>query len=164
MTVTNLLIGVLVVGLLIYRQFQKRPVRSDFRLPLILAIIGIFELVSFLKKNHLDGTIALALLGSLVLAGVFGGLRALTTRVWIEDGQAWRQGGVLTSVLWIITVAAHLGYDYLVDKHSNLGNDTILLYLAVSFAIQRVILQARVQRLPGGPTAQSAGDRDHAAR
>ena len=35
MTVTNLLLGILVVGLLIYRQWAARPVQDDFR-PVIL--------------------------------------------------------------------------------------------------------------------------------
>jgi hypothetical protein len=36
--ILNLLIGVAVLGLLITRQLQPRPVRSSFRLPLILGI------------------------------------------------------------------------------------------------------------------------------
>jgi hypothetical protein len=148
MTATNVAVGILVLGLLIYRQLIARPVRGDFRVPLILAIIGVIELYSFLKNHHLDAAIAAALAGSLALAAVFGAGRALTTRVWIRNGQAWRQGNWFTGVQWVVALAAHLGYDQLVYKNSSLGNVTILLYLAVSFAVQRAILQARAQRLP----------------
>jgi len=66
----------------------------------------------------------------------------------VRDGRAWQQGNWITALLWIIGLAAHLGYDALVYKSSALGNVTILLYLAVSLAVQRVILQTRADRLP----------------
>jgi hypothetical protein len=40
--------------------------------------------------------------------------RVRTTRVWVRGGQAWRQGNLLTAVLWLATLAVHLGYDRLV--------------------------------------------------
>jgi hypothetical protein len=40
-TTVNLLIGLAVLALLVYRQLQVRPVRANFRLPLILAVIGV---------------------------------------------------------------------------------------------------------------------------
>jgi hypothetical protein len=149
MTATNLVIGVLVLGLVIYRQLIVRPVRDNFRVPLIIGIIGVVELYSFLKDHHHEnGTIAAGLVGSLVLAAVFGAVRAMTTKVWIRDGRAWQQGNWLTAVLWVIGLGAHLSYDALVYKSSALGNVTILVYLAVTLAVQRVILQTRADRLP----------------
>jgi hypothetical protein len=44
-----------------------------------------------------------------VLAAVFGAIRAATTHVWLEGGQPWRQGNWLTAVLWVVSIAAHLG-------------------------------------------------------
>jgi hypothetical protein len=51
--------------------------------------------------------------------------------------------------LWIVALAVHLGYDSLVAGHGrdNVGAATIVLYLAVSLAIQRVIVRLRAQRL-----------------
>jgi hypothetical protein len=148
MNETDLVLGILVLGLLIYRQFIARPVRDAFRLPLILAVIGIVGLISFLKGKNVDGALMAGLVGSLVLAAVFGGIRAMFTKVWIQDGRAWRKGGVIGAVLWVVTLAVHLGYDQLVYSHSQLGNATILLYLAVSLVVQGLILEARAQRLP----------------
>ncbi len=151
-TLVYLLIGVAVLGLLIYRNLMARPVRqANQRLYLILGIIGIVETVEFMQKNHVDATIATAALaGSLVLAAVFGALRAFTVRVWMKDGQPWSQGNVLTAVLWVIALGAHLGYDALIghDKGvGDIGTATVLLYLVVSLAVQRFIIVARAAKL-----------------
>jgi hypothetical protein len=122
------------------------------RLPLILAIIGVVELVRFLDKGHHGTSVVVALAGSLVIAAVFGAIRAATTHVWVDRGQAWRQGNWLTAVLWIVSLAAHLGYDYLVGgkgSQAGLGSASLLLYLGVTFTVQRLILQARAQRIAG---------------
>lgn len=148
MDISSLLLGIVVLGLLIWRQLVARPVRDGFRVPLILGIIGVVELISFVKGKHVTGTLAAGLAGSLVLAAVFGAARAVVTKVWIQDGRAWRRGGWLAALLWVLALAAHLGYDQLVYSRSSLGEVTILLYLAVSLLIQGVILQARAQRLP----------------
>jgi len=152
-TTVNLLIGIAVLALLVYRQLQVRPVRANFRLPLILAVIGVIELTQFLKHEHHTGTVIAALAGSLVLAAITGAVRAVTVHVWIDAGRALRQGTWLTAVLWIVSLGLHLGYDYLVDGKGDmagLGSASLTLYFAVTYAIQRVILQARAQRISTG--------------
>jgi hypothetical protein len=42
---------------------------------------------------------AAALAGSLVIAAIFGAIRAASVRVWMEGGQGWRQGDWLTALL-----------------------------------------------------------------
>jgi len=77
-------------------------------------------------------------------------IRAATVRVWVDGGQAWRQGSWLTAVLWIVSLGAHLGYDYLVEgkgAKAGLGSASLLLYFGVTFTIQRLILMARAQRI-----------------
>ena len=55
-------------------------------------------------------------------------------------------------MLWILSLAAHLGYDQLVAGHitgkngGNVGDATVLLYLVVSLTIQRYVLLNRVAR------------------
>ncbi len=161
-TVLDLVIGVTVLGLLIYRQLRARPVRAAQRLMLILALIGLIEAGQDLHKLHAGSVAIVALAGSLVLAAVFGAVRAATVRIWLQDGQAWSQGSLVTAALWVAALAAHLGYDYLVGQHKdigNLGSATIVLYLAITLAVQRLIVVARAQRLgpaaygsPGGAT------------
>ncbi len=55
----------------------------------------------------------------------------------------------MTASLWIVALAVHLGYDALVAGHGrdNVGAATIVLYLAVSLAIQRLIVRLRAERL-----------------
>ena len=159
-TTVNLLIGLAVLALLVYRQLQVRPVRANFRLPLILAVIGVIQLSQFLKTDHHTGTVFAALAGSLVLAAITGAIRAMTVRVWIQAGQALRQGTWITAVLWVVSLGVHLGYDYLVDgkgPQSGLGTASLTLYFAVTYTIQRFILQAKAQRIADGP-GQDPGD------
>jgi hypothetical protein len=161
---TNLIIGVVVLVLFLSLQLATRRLSESYRLPIILGVIGIVELANFLKGHpNNDGGIAEALVGSLVIAAVFGAVRALTVRVWRENGQLLRKGTWLTAVLWILSLAAHLGYDDLVAGHitgkngGNVGDATLLLYLVVTLTIQRFVLLNRVARqeasgqIPAGP-------------
>jgi hypothetical protein len=157
-TLTYLVIGVAVLGLLIYRQLVARPVRANQRLVLILIVIGLVEAVDYLQKLHAGTAAVIALVGSLVLAAVFGAARAATVKIWMQDGQAWVKGNLLTAVLWILALGAHLGYDYLISQHKDigsLGDATVLLYLAVSLAVQRVIVGFRAERLAPAPAGRA---------
>jgi hypothetical protein len=149
-TAADLVIGVLVLGLVIYRQVIPRPVKANMRIVLILGVVGAVQAYQFLKGQHIDAVIIAELAGSLVLAAVFGFARAATVRLSFRQGQWWSQGNWLTGVLWVLSLAAHLGFDALVSGnhgHESLGQATILLYLAVTYAMQRLVVQARCQRL-----------------
>jgi len=149
--VLDIILGVAVLALLIYRQLSTRPVNaSPLRLIAILLIIGVLQTIQFLNKNHSHPLTYVALLGSLVLAAIFGALRASTVRIWRQDNQAWSKGTWLTAVLWIASLAAHLGYDILVAHGPgarSLGTATIVLYLSVSLGFQRILIQQRANRL-----------------
>ncbi len=152
--ITNLVIGVVVLVWVVSRQLTTRRLRENYRLPIILGVIGIVQFATFLKGNpRRDGAIAAAVAGSLVIAAAFGVARAVTVRVWRQDGQLLRRGTWLTAGLWVLAFAAHLGYDYLVagdvtgKNGANVGNATILLYLVVSLAIQQIIMLNRAARL-----------------
>ena len=151
MTAASLLIGVLVLGLVIWRQLIPRRVRSNMRIVLVLAVIGLIQTGQYLHGRHLDATLIAEILGSLVLAGLFGLARAATVKLFLRDGQWWSRGSWVTAILWVVSVAAHLGFDYLVGGHgtgsTSFGNATLLLYLAVTFAVQRMVVIARSQRM-----------------
>lgn len=150
----NLVIGAAVLALMLYRQLITRKLGENYRLSVVLAVIGVAQFATFLKGHpHGDGKVAMAVIGSLMIAGVFGAGRALTVRVWRADGgQPLRKGTWLTAVLWIAGLAAHLGFDYLVAGHvngtngGNVGDATIVLYLVVTLTIQQYVLLARVRR------------------
>jgi hypothetical protein len=149
--VLEIVLGVVVLGLLIYRQLSARPVNATgLRLVVILAVIGVAETAGYLQKYHSGTATYAALAGSLVLAAIFGLLRAATVRIWLQAGQAWSKGNWLTALLWIVALGAHLGYDALVARghgSNDVGTATVVLYLAVSLGVQRLVAQHRASRL-----------------
>jgi hypothetical protein len=150
MQVVDLLLGILVLVYIVVRQVRARPVRSfNPRVPLILGVIGVVELVSFLKADHDKVAVVASLAGSLVLAAVLGAVRAGTVRIWSDGGAAWSRGTWITAALWVVSLAVHLGYDYVLtgQDERGLGSASILLYLAVTFAVQRLIVSYRAERL-----------------
>ena len=151
--VVSLVIGLAVLALVLYRQLATRRLTESYRISLILTVIGAVQFADFLKGHPGNPAgITAAVVGSLVLAGAFGVARAITVRVWRQDGQLMRKGTWITAVLWIVAVAAHYGYDDLVAGHitgkngSNVGNATVLLYLVISLTVQQFVLLARVKR------------------
>lgn len=93
--VVDLLIGAAVLVLVLFRQLQARPVNDNMRLPLILGIVGVAELVQFLQHRPHGPAVVVALAGSVAIAAIFGAIRAASVRVWVDGGQAWRQGNWL---------------------------------------------------------------------
>lgn len=161
-TALDLVIGLVVFGLLVFRQLQSRPVRGNERLLMILLVVGLVETAYGLEKVHTGPATVAALTGSLVLAAIFGALRAFTVRIWIQGGQPWVRGSLLTAALWVVALAAHLGYDYLVGQHKSLaqlGTATLLLYLVASLGVQRLVVAYRVQRLDPAGLASPFGSR-----
>jgi len=153
--ITDIVLGAAVLALLIYRQLAARPVNaSALRILAILGVIGVVQTAQFLGQHHSGMVTYAAIAGSLLIAAVFGAVRAATVRIWLQNGQAWSRGNWLTACLWVAAVAAHLGYDALVaDGHgdSGLGSATVVLYLAISLGFQRVIVQQRASRLVAAP-------------
>ncbi len=150
MNITEIVIGVAVVILLLARQVQKRSVREDSRplIFLVLAVIGLLEAGQYLKANPVNSEAILLSVASLVLAAVFGVIRAYTVRLWRENGQLFRQGNVLTVLLWIVAIAIHLGGDTLIDSAAKgLSTATLLLYLAVTLGVQQMVVRYRATRL-----------------
>jgi hypothetical protein len=166
----SIVIGVIALAWLLTRQIRARPLSESYTVPVILAVVGLAEFAAFLMgggqqfasflKGHRsfttipDGkTILIAVAGSLVLAVVTGAIRAPTVRLWRQDGQYWRQGTWVTLTLWIVSLAAHLGYDALIAHGTGqaaIGDSTLLLFFAVSLTAQRVLLTSRARRIPRG--------------
>ena len=51
-TIVSILVGVAIAALLVVRQLRAQPVNANFRLPLILGIIGLIEVTNYLGKVH----------------------------------------------------------------------------------------------------------------
>jgi hypothetical protein len=167
---TSTFIGLAVLALILVNQLRARPLDNSPVLPLILAVIGLLEFgvlfeggvdqfQAVVKGQHAfvfpsdTRKLLIALTGSLVLAAIGAGVRVPTFRLWRQDGRVWRKGRMVTAVLWIASLGAHLGYDAWVGRDSDLaqlGSVTMLLYFAITLGIQRLFLGARASRLRNG--------------
>lgn len=148
--VTEIVIGVAVVVLLLARQLQKRSVREDSRplIFLILAVVGLVEAGQFVKSHPVGSEAILLTVGSLVLAAIFGVIRAFTVRLWRENGQLFRKGNALTILLWLVSIGIHFGGDALIDSSAKgLSSSTLLLYLAVTLGVQQIVVRYRATQL-----------------
>ncbi|EWM16816.1 DUF1453 family protein [Kutzneria sp. 744] len=148
----NVLVGLAVLALLLWRQLQPRRVREDgaMRLTVILLVVGVFQAYPVLSGHPPTTVVVLLLLAGLVSGAVFGTLRAYTTKLWIQDNEVWRRGTWVTLVLWLVAVGLHFGIDYLSEQQgapAGLGSSTIVLYLAVTLGIQRFITQQRAVKV-----------------
>ena len=162
-TAANLLLIAAAVVWILARQVQRARVKPRLLLaaPLILAYFGIRSLPA--STWHRSADLGLLALSAAVSIGL-GVWRGQTIRVWREaDGTWWRQGSVLTLVLWGVLIVAR-GLLYGLDaalghrEASDLG--AILLALAFSFAAQNAVTAARMngaQPLQESPPAEQAG-------
>jgi hypothetical protein len=148
-------IGLAVIGWLLYRQLTPRLVKTDGggRMLLILAVVGIVQLAQFVQTSGWVGGFGIGLLVvSLVLAAVFATVRAYSVRIWLAaDGAWWRRGNALTLVLWLLSIGSHFGVDVLAVKLAGPGSDvqgigdaSLVLYIAVSLGLQNLLVARRV--------------------
>lgn len=161
-TVADLLLLAAAVVWVLARQVQLARVKPRLLVlaPLVLAFFGIRSLPPSTWRVPAD----LALLAvSAALSVGLGVWRGQTIRVWRNaDGTWWRQGSMLTLVLWGVLIAAR-GVLYGVDvaaghrEASDLG--AVLVTLALSFAAQNTVTALRIngaQPLPAGQPAEPA--------
>lgn len=161
-TVADLLLVAAAVVWVLARQVQLARVKPRLLVlaPLVLAFFGIRSLPASTWRVPAD----LALLAvSAALSVGLGVWRGQTIRVWRSaDGTWWRQGSMLTLVLWGVLIAAR-GVLYGVDvaagrrEASDLG--AVLVTLALSFAAQNTVTALRMngaQPLPAGQPAEPA--------
>jgi hypothetical protein len=171
---TSILVGILVLGWVLYRQLTPRRVRSDGgnRMLLILGVVGVVQLVEFLQRTDVHvGPVAIGSMAvSLAIAAVLSAVRASTVQVWRAEDGWWRRGTPVTLVLWLVSIGSHLGIDLLAgqlvgsrDDVHGLGNATLVLYLAVSLGLQSAIVARRVAAMDAGRPARDPGPRQFRA-
>jgi len=152
----SILIGVVVLALVIYRQLRASPLtaRRTYAIPLIFAVYGIGLVVGqdhgrFLDPAHTSLS-AVLLAAELAAAVLLGLLRAMTVTVWREpDGTTWRRGNGRTVAAWIgsvlVRVAFAAGGGYL-GVHSSTG--LIMVFVAVTLLAQNLFIEWRGRDLP----------------
>lgn len=147
----SLVIGLAVLGWLLWRQLQVRELRRDkgYGAALVMVGVGLVEVVRYAGEHRLGATGDALLATSIVVAAAFGAVRATTVHLWFEDGRLLRQGTAITAVLWLAAIAIHLAGDQVIAPHdaARIGGVSLLLYLGVSLAVQRATLGERARRL-----------------
>jgi hypothetical protein len=148
----NLIVAVLVLGFILWRQLQPRAVREDspYRLMLVLGVIGVVDLVGFARDHHVNALAWSLLAASVVVGCLLGVLRGETMHIWRRDGVLMRQGNAVTVVLWVAGLGIHVLADLMINgvdsSASGIGADAILLYLGLALAAQSFATLNRAQR------------------
>ena len=152
--------GVVVLILVLLRQVRVRPVPRVFqpRLPVVLGVLGLFELFAYTGRHHVSSAAWLWVAGTLVVGALgFGVLRGLSMRVWTGNGWVLRQGSAVTMTLWLVSLLVHFVGDA-GQSHagaSGLEGASLLLYLGVTLCVQYYVVHRRALPLWGrlGPDA-----------
>ena len=149
----NVIVAVLVLAFVLWRQLQPREVREDspYRLMLLLGVVGIVDLVGFADSHHVNAMAWSLLAASLVVGCILGVMRGETVHIWRRDGVLVRQGNALTVLLWAAGLAVHVLVDLMINgvdgSASGIGATAILLYFGVALAAQRFTTLNRAERL-----------------
>ncbi len=146
-------LGILIGALFLLRQTRVRPVPRTWRAggTVFLGVIGLFDLFAYTgNHHHISGADWAWVAGTLLVgAVVLGAVRAMTVRLWTTSHWVLRQGTPVTVVLMLITYGLHLFLDD-GGGHagiSGLAQASLLLYLALTFAVQSYVVQLRAAPL-----------------
>ena len=153
-------LGAVILILVLLRQVRVRPVPRVFqpRLPVVLGVIGLFEMASYAGNHHVSSTAWLWIAGTTLVGAIgLGALRGLSMRVWTGNGWVLRQGNALTMALWLVSLLVHFAGDS-AGNHAGaagLAGASFLLYLGVTLAMQGYVVHRRALPLWGqlGPDA-----------
>ncbi len=141
-------LGAVILVLVLLRQVRARPVPRVYqpRLPVVLGVIGLFEMFGYAGDHHVSAGAWEWVIGTLVIGALgFGALRGLTMRVWANSGWVLRQGTALTMGLWLVSLLIHFAGDYGGDHAgaAGLAGASLLLYLGVTLSVQYYVVYRR---------------------
>jgi hypothetical protein len=153
-------VGALILVLVLLRQVRVRPVPRVFqpRLPVVIGVIGLFEMFGYAGDHHVSSAAWLWVAGTLVVGALgLGVLRGLSMRVWTGNGWVLRQGGAVTMALWLVSLLVHFVGDAGQGHAGAAGLEgaSFLLYLGVTLCVQYYVVYRRALPLWGqlGPDA-----------
>jgi hypothetical protein len=140
----SIFFGVLAVLYILNRQRRVRlvPRLLGLRFPIVLGVVGLIDLVSYTNGHHPSHSAYLWMVATLIVGGIIlGAIRALTVKIWTSNGWVLRQGTGITMALWVVSLALH----FLSGAHGagNLEAASFLLYLAITYGVQRYVVHRR---------------------
>ena len=147
-------IGFVLLVWVLLRQVAVRPVPRVIRLglPVIIGVIGLFELTSYANSHHHPASSAWAwVLGTLLVGAIgLGIVRGLTVKIWTAGNWVLRQGTPVTMALWLVSLAVHFAGDVFASHaHDGTGLESasFLLYLGLTLGVQTAVVHRRAQPL-----------------
>lgn len=142
------LVGALVVFIL-YRQTIARPLtaRGVWLLPVILIVVALVA-ISNVDHGNLSYTAVVYLAIDVVVSLALGALRGVFIRVFERDGAMWRQGTVVTVMLWVAAIGIRIVIGVFASN-AGVGNVSVAgleLALAASLFGQNAVVALRGTR------------------
>jgi hypothetical protein len=124
-----------------------RPLRTEARLGVVLAGIGLVQL----PAESWNGPVAAGSLAFGLLLGLGSGLvRGALVRVWRDGGTAYRQGTLATLGVWVAVIATRVATGVLVT-HQPPRPGEIFLFVGLSLATQAYVVARRAGTLTQSP-------------
>jgi hypothetical protein len=154
---TSIVIAILVVAFVCFRQLQTRSIREDRGLLLYVLVfaLGVLQTMTFVQNHSIGATVLALVLVSLIVGLGLGALRGRLVHLWRADGQLLRRGNAWTVALWIVGLAIHLGIDFLsgpLNKSAaGFASSTLLLYIGLALGAQRLVLLRRAKNIVEHP-------------
>lgn len=151
----SLIISLLALGWILYRQLQERPVKEEMKLaiPGFLLILAILDMSAYGQQHAIIVKpigIAFITIGFLS-GGLFGWLRGVRSHIWRDKGQLMRQGNWVTVVLWLVGIIVHLGLEhatsYFDPSLSNLTDASLFVYMAITLSVQKYVIVERAKHM-----------------
>jgi hypothetical protein len=140
----EILFSLAIIVLIFYNQVRVRQVKSDTRfvLPLIMLVLGVINFKNYMATNELTVIAWISIITSFtLLAFGMAAVRATTVKLWTDNSVIYRQGTWITIVLWVISVALHA----VLNQIGHVGQSTSLIYFAITFSVQKLIVQKRAR-------------------
>ncbi|MBV9846679.1 MAG: hypothetical protein JOZ47_16655 [Kutzneria sp.] len=148
--VVAILIGALVVIRVISKQVTGSPVtpRQVVVMPTILIAAGLISVGPALGEASAG---ELALFGvDLIVLGLLGTARGVSTRLSMRDGRPFQKGTALTLLLWLATIGLRVGGGFLaaaLGVGGTLTTASMLLSIGLSIGVQNMTIWSRAKRL-----------------
>jgi hypothetical protein len=157
MSLANVVLYIAVLGFVVYRRVQGKPVgsaRQLFLLPVVVTVLGYQDLA----RTSLDTVGVVFAVAGCVLSLVLGALRGSLNKISGRDGRPWVRWGAASVAVFVVNVAAKLILDVIgvvAGGTASGATSSLVLAAGLMLAGEAGVVWLRVQAAQ--PTVQ--GDR-----
>ncbi|WP_042393899.1 DUF1453 family protein [Streptacidiphilus carbonis] len=158
---SDIALAVVVVILVVARQFRARQITGDSRrmlvVPAVLAVLA-FRDHNLIDHAHRSASVAL-LVVSILLEVAMGFAWGFTTRVWQDaSGAVWAKGTAATGFAWVGMIIARIGL-YAIGSAMGVaaGQGVLLLSLAAVLLVRTAVVSWRAREMSPSYGVPAAG-------